>query len=565
MSRIVIADPQPFVRAALRQRLNAAGHEVIGEAMDGRHAHELVRRLHPDLLLLDLDLPRLSGLELLQRLHHEVPRQKSLVFTQLAGAHYQSLALRAGARGFVHKSDRPEELDEAVRLVLGGRQVFPARLPDGLGGAPGSDSLGEHITPRELTVLQYLAQGYRVKDIAEALAISDRTVSTYKTRLLEKTQTDSLIDLVDAAKVRGLLSDGVIGHLSHASTPPPSSTDELRQLLEVLPNPVSLWSTAGTLLSCNQSFAEVYQKRPDELLGARVFELGKVEPAQIPQAQQEFLKGAAGGKTFSLIVGMRALGESRTVRLIGVPLKEESGEVIGVLASYVDITENERYVERLQESKAYLESLYASRTEFLLSSGQDLLAETDSLGHLLAQAQTRHPEDDALAAAHPHLATLRDKLEILQELIQLERGTVLAIPQSEELNRLTEQALRITHPQLRFEANPEDVWGWIDPNRYQRLISVLLRCFDKAGIHPLELTASGAPLLHGEVEWRLTFHAPAAGDIRAQLSGLGSQARIHLAHRLCRLLGGELEVGSPTRAQVAALIQLKLPKGSPRF
>lgn len=565
MSRIVTADPQPFMLAALRQRLEAAGHEVIGEAGDGRQALERVRRLHPDLLILDLDLPRMGGLELLQRLHHELPKQKSLVFTQLAGAHYQGLAQRAGARGFVHKGDRPEELDEAVRLVLSGRQVFPARTPEGMGDGLDRDNLGEHLTPRELTVLHYLAQGYRVKDIAEELAISDRTVSTYKTRLLEKTQTDSLIDLVDAAKVRGLLSDSVISHLALPPTANLNKTDDLKQLLEILPNPVSLWSADGFLLACNEAFANIYGKSTPELLGARAFELGKTEPGQVLQARQEFLKGAAGDKPFSMIVGVRSLGERRTIRLIGIPLKEASGETLGVLASYVDITEHERYVERLQESKAYLESLYADRSQFLLSSGQDLLAEIDSLGRLLADAQARHPDDAGLAGAKPPLAKLRDKIEILQELIQLERGTLLAIPQSEELNRLTRQALQATHPQLDFTASAEDCWGWIDPNRYQRLINVLLRCFDKAGIGSLELAATGTPLPHGEVDWQLTFRASRSTDIQAHLSGLGSQARIHLARRLCRLLGGELEVGNPTHAEVAALIHLKLPKGSPRF
>lgn len=565
MSRIVIADPQPFMLAALRQHLEAAGHEVSGTAEDGRRALELVRRLHPDLLILDLDLPRMGGLEVLQRLHQELPRQKALAFTQLSGAHYQELALRAGARGFVHKGDRPEELDAAVKLVLSGRTVFPARPPQGLGDTPERGNLGEHITPRELTVLQYLAQGYRVKDIAEELAISDRTVSTYKTRLLEKTQTDSLIDLVDAAKVRGLISDSVISRLALPPAASQNKTEDLKQLLEILPNPVSLWSTDGLLLACNQAFADVYASEPGQLLGARIFELGKADPGYVLPAQQEYLRCATGDRPFSMILGAHGLGDRRIIRVIGVPLKEANGEAIGVLTSYVDITEHERYVERLQESKAYLDSLFASRSEILLSSGQDLLVEIARLGELLADAQARHPEVQALAGADPLLARLRDKIEVLRELTELERGTVLAIPQSEELNRLTRRAIEANYPPQGYLPSAEDCWGWIDPNRYQRLIDVLLRCFDKAGIGDLELSAATAPLLHGEVDWQLTFRASGAADIQAQLGGLGSQARLQLARRLCRLLGGSLEVGSPAHPEVAALIHLKLPKGSPRF
>lgn len=565
MSRILIADPQPFIRAALRQRLVAAGHEVVGESGDGRETLALVQRLHPDLLILDLDLPRLGGVELLRRFHGKPLRQKTLVFTNLSGAYYHSLCLRAGASGFVHKSDLPEQLDEAVKLVLSGRTVFPERLADTLDDNGVQVSTTESITPRELTVLQYLAQGYRVKDIAAQLAISDRTVSTYKTRLLEKTQTDSLIDLVQAAKQRGLLDDGVIRGLAGTSSAPPRTPDDLAQLLDILPNAVSLWSAEGRLLACNQHFAGFHNKSEAELLGAGIFEQGKVNPQHVQPAREEFLKGAASGERFSLIVNVRDGEQQRIIRLIGVPMKEESGQLIGVLVSYVDITEHERYVERLQESKAYLESLYTSRSGLLLASGEDLLAELDTLDRLLADSRARHPHDPELGRSTTHMSKARDKIEVLLEVLRLEQGTVLAIPQSENLNALTRRALHATHPYLNLLPAAADHWGWVDPNRYQRLINVLLRCFDKAGLPPLELVADSTALPHGEVEWRVTFRAAQPGDVQAHLVDIDRQARFHLAQRLCRLLGGELRVGGEAQPDVAALIQLKLPKGTPRF
>lgn len=561
MSRIVIADPHPFIREALRQRLAQAGHEVIGETGDGRDALALVQRLHPDLLILDLDLPRLGGLELLHRLRSEKSRQKALVFTNLSGAHYHELTQQAGAQGFVHKDDQPAELDEAVKLVLSGRKVFPARAP--VHPQAGNQPL-EHITPRELTVLQYLAQGYRIKDIAEELAISDRTVSTYKTRLLEKTQTDSLIDLVDAAHARGLLDNHQISRLTQAPATSGGAQD-LIQLMEILPNAVSLWSGDGILLACNRRFAEVHRKSAEQILGSRIFELGMTSPGHIQRAQQEFLKGAAGEAPFSLIAAARQDGVSHSYRLIGVPLKDEAGASIGVLCSYVDITEHERYVERLQESKAYLESMFASRAEFLLSSGHDLLHELAALGTLLDTARARHPQDAELEQAPRHLDRMRDKLDVLIELIELEKGSVLTIPRSEELNRLTRTALAGTRPQQHFQPAGEDYWAWIDPNRYLRLLDVLLRCFDKAGLPALTIQAKGTPLPYAEVEWSLRLRSSSGEPIQAQLEGVGNQARLQLARRLCRVLGGELQVGSQTQTDVAALIQLKLPKGNPRI
>ncbi|WP_425328075.1 response regulator [Pseudomonas nitroreducens] len=565
MSRILIADPQPFTRAALRQRLVAAGHEVVGETGDGRETLALVQRLHPDLLVLDLDLPRLGGVELLRRFGGAAPRQKTLVFTNLSGAYYHSLCLQAGASGFVHKSDLPEEFDEAVRLVLSGRKVFPARLPDVLADSGGQSITAESITPRELTVLKYLAQGYRVKDIAEQLAISDRTVSTYKTRLLEKTQTDSLIDLVQAARQRGLLDDGVIRGLTAAPSTPPGTPDELVQVLEILPNAVSLWSVEGRLLACNQRFAEIHQQSEAQLLGAGIFEQGKVNPQRVRQARQEFLKGAASGEHFSLIVDLQDGEDQRIIRFIGVPMKEASGKLIGVLASYVDITEHERYVERLQESKAYLESLYTSRSGFLLSSGEELLAEVGALDDLLAISRARYPQDPELNQSSAHMARMRDKIDVLLELVRLEQGSVLTVPQSENLNCLTRDTLHATHPLTSLVPSAEEHWGWIDPNRYRQLLNVLLNCFDTAGLPPLKVIADSSTLPHGEVEWRLTFTAEPHADVQPQLVDLNRQARLRLAQRLCQLLGGELSVGSETQQEVAGLIQLKLPKGTPRF
>lgn len=562
MSRIVIADPHPFIREALRQRLSLAGHDVVGETSDGREALALVQRLHPDLLILDLDLPRLGGLELLHRLRSEKSRQKALVFTHLSGAHYHELTQQAGAQAFVHKDGQPAELDEAVKLVLSGRKVFPARAS----GAPQQgEPHGEHITPRELTVLQYLAQGYRIKDIAEELAISDRTVSTYKTRLLEKTQTDSLIDLVDAAHARGLLDNHQISRLAQAPATSTGGAQGLIQLMEILPNAVSLWSSDGVLLACNQRFAEVHRRSTEQILGSHIFELGMTAPDHIERAQQEFLKGAAGEAPFSLIAAALQDGIRHSYRLIGVPLKDEAGASIGVLCSYVDITEHERYVERLQESKAYLESLFASRAAFLLSSGHELLHELTALSTLLDTSRAQHPQDAGLEQAPRYLDRLRDKLEVLIELIGLEKGNVLTIPRSEELNRLTRTALAGTRPRQHFQPAGEDYWAWIDPNRYLQLLDVLLRSLDKARLPALTIQAKGTPLPYAEVEWSLCLRSSAGEPIQAHLEGLGAQARLQLARRLCRVLGGELQVGSPTQPDVAALIQLKLPKGTPRI
>ncbi|MBV7586253.1 response regulator [Pseudomonas sp. PDM33] len=562
MSRIVIADPHPYIREALHQRLERSGHEVVGISGDGRESLSLVQRLQPDLVILDLDLPRLGGLELLRRLRAEKPHPKVLVFTSLSGAHYYEASQQGGAAGFVHKDSSPSDVDDAVKMVLSGHKVFPAQLAGTT--VEGSTQI-EHITPRELTVLQYLAQGYRIKDIADELAINDRTVSTYKTRLLEKTQTSSLIDLVAAAHARGLLSDQQINHLAHEPMHSTAGTNDLEQLLEILPNAVSLWNAKGELLACNRRFAEVHRRGKAELIGQRIFELGMTEPGHIARAKQEFLNGAAGGAPFSLVAAGLLDGETLTYHLIGVPLKDDAGSPIGVMCSYVDVTEQQHYIERLQESKAYLESIFASRAELLLSAGRDLLQELEALDALLSEGRSRHPQETALVEALPRVDRMRDRIEVLLELIQMERGNMLTVPRSEELNRLTRKSLDIAHPDQAFIPEDQEHWAWIDPNRYQRLLRILTQCFDKSGLPQLEVRAESALLPFAEITWQLLFVTTDGTPVQDRLAGIDRQAGWQLARRLCGMLGGELRIGSDSQPEVAALIQLKLPKGNPRI
>ncbi|WP_447750285.1 response regulator [Pseudomonas nicosulfuronedens] len=554
MSRIAIADPQPFMLDALRRRLADAGHEVVGEVGDGREALDLVKRLHPDLLILELDLPRLGGMEVLRRLHSDWPQQKTLVFTHLPAAHYQGLSLDAGARGFVHKGDRPEELDDAVRLVLGGRKVFPAQVAHAGGDAEAAD---EHITPRELTVLRYLSQGYRVKDIAEELAISDRTVSTYKARLLEKTQSDSLVDLVEVAKVRGLLSDSVVQTLARAPAEPSSKSRDLARLFDVLPSPISLWSRQGELLASNQHFLDIYARSEAQLLGSLIFSLGFAAPEDIPALRQQFLDGAAGEKPFTLVAPITRWGERRILRLIGVPLREESGERLGVVCSFVDITEHEREVERLQETRAYLQGLRATRTRYLRYSFEDMLDDAHALKRLIeAPAELSR---ETLAGGVERIA---EKLEILRQLMHLESGGEPVTPQVAELNSLTMDVLDALQPGLAFLPAAVNWRAWVDLVRYRSLLKCLLFAFGRSGLRVHECHAGIEPLPHGEFFWRLTIRVQPEDDLSARLADLEKRPSLQMVLLICELLDGRFELGDGSDPDVAGLIQLKLVRSS---
>ncbi len=565
MSTIFIADPQPFVRDALRLRLMAAGHVVVGESGDGRDTLIRVQTAAPELVILELELPRLGGLELIRRLRSHNRRQRLLVFTQLSGAYYQKLCLQAGASGFVHKGATSEELDEAVRLVLAGRLVFPADVRQST-SEQGLDQdqdteVGERLTPRELTVLQYLAHGFRVKDIARELAISDRTVSTYKTRLLEKTQTESLVDLIEVARARGLLAEGGAKATSPETDMTIRTTRGLAELFDLLPNAVALRDAEGRLLVCNRSFLDTYGKTEEELRGTQIFQSGLVEPEAAELAYQEYRAGVATGKTFSLVVPTQRDGMRRIFRMIGIPLFSEKGQLTGVMTSFVDITQDEQRVEQLQESKTYLEALQVSRNALLLWTGKELIGELEAVRALLAANHPPALEQTALADADAGILAIREKIEILLEMVNLEHGTPLMFPQKLELNGLTRDAIERSRTGADFVPFRRDYRGWIDPNRYRQLVNTLIALFDRIGLPRQQIEASAIARPHGELCWQLTFKSPTGEDIRARLADTENRPRLHLARHLCRLLDGELSIGDSVRPEVSGLIQITLARG----
>lgn len=561
MSRIVIADPQPFTREALRQRLIAAGHDVLGETGDGREAASLVPRLHPDLVILDLELPRLGGIELIRRLRGANRRQKILVFTSLTGAYYHTLCLQAGASGFVDKRAPAEELDDAIRMVLGGRQVFPAGAHESLAPASTGTSGAEHLTPRELTVLQYLAQGFRVKEIADELAISDRTVSTYKTRLLEKMQTASLVELVATARERGLLGEHNLAQLAESAS---NQRADLGELLDLIPVAMSLRDAQGRLLVCNQHLLELSGMSEAQLRGIQIFQGGFTEADSAAPALRQYLKGVASKEPFSIVVPVHLSGHRQIFRVVGIPLLDANGEVRAVLSSYVDISEREQQIERLREAKAGLEALRAQRGALLLAFGHEQLTQLDKLRELLGEVHASHPDEERLQQANAIVETLRETIDILVDSVRIEQGIAVAVPQLLELNQLTADAIAGSEQEAVLHPNGLETWAWIDPNRYHHLLNAVLTQFARVGVRGLDVQAGSESTDTGELYWRLTFTSAPGTDLQPALEQMHNQQRAYLARNICHLLGGTLQLGSPGQPDFAALIQLKLARGRAR-
>jgi len=207
--RIAIVDDHAIVRTGLRQYFSEqVDFRVTGEAADGREALDLVRQGDLDVLVMDLSMPGTSGIDALAAIKARAPDLPVLILSGFAEEHYATTMLKQGASGYLNKDCDPEEIVKAIRTVARGRRYISAsvaeRLADGLGGD--ADKLPhELLSERELQVFLRLARGETIGHMAVSMSLSVKTVSTYRTRVMEKMGLASNSDLTYYALKNGLI------------------------------------------------------------------------------------------------------------------------------------------------------------------------------------------------------------------------------------------------------------------------------------------------------------------------------------------------------------------------
>ena len=212
--RVLVVDDHTIVRDGIIALLSLAGDiDVVGEATNGNEALKMVSELHPDVVLMDIAMPIMGGLEATRRISKEFPKTKVLVVTQHDDKEYVFPVLESGASGLISKAGASSELSSGIRSVYRGDSFLSpsvARLLvenfQNTAGERSKQDPYNRLTAREREILKLLAEGYSTQEIAEMLVITPKTVEGHKTNLMSKLGIHNRIDLVKYALRKGIIS-----------------------------------------------------------------------------------------------------------------------------------------------------------------------------------------------------------------------------------------------------------------------------------------------------------------------------------------------------------------------
>lgn len=212
--KVLVVDDHTLVRDGIRALLSlAADIEVVGEAANGKEALQKVRQLAPDVVLMDLGMPVLGGLEATRRIRRQFPGTRVLAVTQYDDSEYVVPVIEAGARGFVSKMAAFSELASAIQAVHNGSSFLSPSAAAALveecqqkTAGKGEDDPYQRLTDREREVLKLVAEGHSAREIADVLVVSPKTVDWYKTSLMNKLNIHNRADLIKYAIRKGIIT-----------------------------------------------------------------------------------------------------------------------------------------------------------------------------------------------------------------------------------------------------------------------------------------------------------------------------------------------------------------------
>jgi DNA-binding NarL/FixJ family response regulator len=204
MIKVLIADNHPIVRMGIRQVLNTSNDvNVLDDVATTTELFEKLKSVSPDVVILEMDIPEINGIATLRKLKQEFPDIKVLIYSGQSEDVYALSTIRAGAFGYLSKSAEVDYIISAVKKVSEGSMFITNELAQRLAFDEGTQKprrFFRKLSTREVEVLKMLASGKRNKEVAQGLNLNEKTVSTYKARLMKKLNVDNLVDLLQQAK-----------------------------------------------------------------------------------------------------------------------------------------------------------------------------------------------------------------------------------------------------------------------------------------------------------------------------------------------------------------------------
>ncbi|MBA1321648.1 two-component system response regulator EvgA [Pseudomonas sp. BIGb0278] len=199
MTTVMLVDDHPIVLTAVRMLLERERFRVIGTAEDGKEAVELARKLSPQVVIVDIGLPELDGMEVIKRLQLLDPPPKIMALTGQPADLYVRRCLDAGIGAFVNKNEDIESVVFALKALIKGYSTFP-QMSVNSNSLESENARLDSLSNREMEVLRRLARGENNKAIGESMNLSAKTISTYRGRIMEKLKSESLVEMIDLAK-----------------------------------------------------------------------------------------------------------------------------------------------------------------------------------------------------------------------------------------------------------------------------------------------------------------------------------------------------------------------------
>ncbi|WP_061172488.1 response regulator [Caballeronia hypogeia] len=580
MYRVVLAEEQPAMRHAVRSLLDRERYAVVGEVADGLEALSQTLEVKPDLLILALRLKRLGGLEVIRRLRRRRAKVKILVLTAADSEHFIGLCMQAGASGFVSKQDDLADLLLALEAIAQGRTFFPggAAAIDA-GRRSEADQLAS-LSARELTVMNYLASGFSNGAIAREMALSDRTVSTYKVRLFRKLNITNLVELVEVARRARLLGPGMSEPQSDADVFAAGIDGEdgqerdqgalMRRALDAIPAGISIRDRRGRLLFANDHLLAAYQRKREDLLGSSIADSDLIDARDAAELDAIYKEAVKLGVSFDREVVVTYRGRVTTQRFWGGPMRDARGDVVSMVCGQWNLSEQEAAFAHLREGKAQADAARRASGALLVEHVRRAGAPLGALESALRRMQGAAPDDAALAEARGAAHALRMQHELLETWLDLraESGAPgAAVSRSCELGRFAHELAgalreRLGEPAPLITTNVDDLRAprvWMDEARCRVVLASALAPLGAA------FRAEGIAL---RVRSALKSRALVAMDIDVVVTRSGDApedaSNIDMARELCERIEARLAIVEQDASRLRLRVSMILPKAADR-